>query len=49
LERHVCLLAIPDVRRNREGMREPGHTLPTGNSPPKMLASNLSIYTLQSE
>jgi hypothetical protein len=26
LERHVCLLAIPDVRKNREGMREPGHT-----------------------
>jgi hypothetical protein len=22
---------------------------PTGNSPPKMLASNLSIYTLQSD
>jgi DDE superfamily endonuclease len=25
------------------------HTKATGNSPPKMLASNLSIYTLQSD
>jgi hypothetical protein len=25
-ECHVCLLAMPDVRRNREGMCEPGHT-----------------------
>jgi hypothetical protein len=22
----VCLLAMPDLRRNREGMCEPGHT-----------------------
>jgi hypothetical protein len=30
--------------------RNANHTKgPTGNSPPKMLASNLSIYTLQSE
>jgi hypothetical protein len=26
LKCHVCLLAVPDLRRNREGMREPGHT-----------------------
>jgi hypothetical protein len=26
LECHVCLLAMPDLRRNREEMREPGHT-----------------------
>ena len=26
LECHVCLLAMPDVRTNREGKCEPGHT-----------------------
>jgi hypothetical protein len=29
--------------------RNANHTRLTGNSPPKMLASNLSIYTLQSD
>ena len=29
--------------------RMPTTPRPTGNSPPKMLASNLSIYTLQSD
>src|ERR1700730_3834670 len=26
LKCHVCLLAMPDLRRNREEMCEPGHT-----------------------
>jgi hypothetical protein len=26
IPRQVCLLAMPDLRRNREEMREPGHT-----------------------
>jgi hypothetical protein len=51
-----CLIAAFPTNNSSSTKSPPGSTTampitprPTGNSPPKMLASNLSIYTLQSD
>jgi hypothetical protein len=45
----VLMNLASDDAEGQARLAAPTTPRPTGNSPPKMLASNLSIYTLQSD